>query len=68
MVMVARPEMIDPQKFGVTVARNTGLTGDVPAFALSLRRASRRAVTIRRAGTVHRESVRVGPTRGEPSR
>jgi hypothetical protein len=27
--MVARPDMIDPQKFGVTVARNAGLTGEV---------------------------------------
>ncbi len=26
---VARPEMIDPQKFGVTVAYNRGLIGDV---------------------------------------
>ncbi len=29
VVLVARPEMIDPQKFGVTVAGNAGLTGDV---------------------------------------
>jgi len=27
--MVARPEMIDPHKFGVTVAANAGLTGNV---------------------------------------
>jgi hypothetical protein len=26
---VARPEMIDPQKFGVTVARNSGLICDI---------------------------------------
>jgi hypothetical protein len=29
LAMVARPEMIDPQKFGVTVAANAGLIGDV---------------------------------------
>ena len=29
VVMVARPEMIDPQKFGVTVAGNAGLTAEV---------------------------------------
>jgi preprotein translocase subunit YajC len=27
--MVARAEMIDPKKFGVTVAANSGLVGDV---------------------------------------
>jgi hypothetical protein len=27
--MVARPEMIDPEKFGVTVGRNNGLVCDV---------------------------------------
>ncbi len=29
IAMVARPEMIDPQKFGVTVGVNLGLTSDV---------------------------------------
>lgn len=29
VAMVARPEMIDPDKFGVTVAANRGLVGDV---------------------------------------
>jgi hypothetical protein len=29
IAMVARPEMIDPQKFGVTVAANSGLVSDV---------------------------------------
>ena len=29
IAMVARPEMIDPEKFGVTVAQNAGLSGDV---------------------------------------
>jgi hypothetical protein len=29
VAMVARPEMIDPHKFGVTVARNYGLLGDI---------------------------------------
>lgn len=29
IVLVARPEMIDPEKFGVTVGRNAGLTCDV---------------------------------------
>ena len=29
IAVVARPEMIDPQKFGVTVAANHGLTADV---------------------------------------
>jgi hypothetical protein len=29
VVMVARPEMIDPEKFGVTVARNAGLVANV---------------------------------------
>jgi len=29
VAVVARPEMIDPHKFGVTVARNSGLMGDV---------------------------------------
>jgi hypothetical protein len=29
IAMVARPEMIDPEKFGVTVAANAGLIGDV---------------------------------------
>ena len=29
LAMVARPEMIDPQKFGVTVAANIGLNADV---------------------------------------
>ena len=29
VVLVARPEMIDPQKFGVTVAANAGLTSEV---------------------------------------
>ena len=29
IAMVARPEMIDPQKFGVTVAANNGLIADV---------------------------------------
>ena len=27
--LVARPEMIDPQKFGVTVAANSGLIADI---------------------------------------
>ena len=29
VAMVARPEMIDPQKFGVTVASNIGMVADV---------------------------------------
>ncbi len=29
IALVARPDFIDPQKFGVTVARNLGLTCDV---------------------------------------
>ena len=29
LAVVARPEMIDPQKFGVTVAANSGLTADI---------------------------------------
>jgi hypothetical protein len=29
IALVARPEMIDPQKFGVTVANSAGLTTDV---------------------------------------
>ena len=29
IAVVARPEMIDPQRFGVTVAANSGLVGDV---------------------------------------
>ena len=29
VALVARPEMIDREKFGVTVARNRGLIGDV---------------------------------------
>lgn len=29
VAMVARPEMIDPRKFGVTVAANHGLIADV---------------------------------------
>ena len=29
LAIVARPEMIDPDKFGVTVAVNNGLNGDV---------------------------------------
>jgi hypothetical protein len=29
MAMVARPEMIDPQKFGVTVAGNRGLVSNI---------------------------------------
>jgi len=29
VAMVARPEMIDPEKFGVTVAANHGLCGDI---------------------------------------
>ena len=29
MALVARPEMIDPQKFGVAVAKSAGLQGDV---------------------------------------
>src|SRR6266550_7839133 len=29
VAMVARPEMIDPQKFGVTVAANHGLRSDI---------------------------------------
>jgi len=29
VAMVARPEMIDPEKFGITVARNAGLTAEV---------------------------------------
>jgi hypothetical protein len=29
LAMVARPEMIDPQKFGVTVARNRGLISNI---------------------------------------
>jgi hypothetical protein len=29
LAMVARPEMVDPQKFGVTVAANRGLVADV---------------------------------------
>ena len=29
VAVVARPEMIDPHKFGVTVARNRGLIADV---------------------------------------
>ena len=29
VAMVARPEMIDPQKFGVTVAVNAGLSSDI---------------------------------------
>jgi hypothetical protein len=29
LVMVARPEMIDPQKFGVTVAANRGLWSNI---------------------------------------
>jgi len=29
IAMVARPEMIDPEKFGVTVGRNAGLVCDV---------------------------------------
>ena len=29
VVMVARPELIDPEKFGITVARNAGLRADV---------------------------------------
>jgi len=29
VALVARPEMIDPEKFGVTVATNSGLVGDV---------------------------------------
>jgi hypothetical protein len=29
IAMVARPELIDPQKFGVTVGANIGLTSDV---------------------------------------
>jgi hypothetical protein len=29
IAMVARPELIDPEKFGVTVAANAGLIGDV---------------------------------------
>jgi hypothetical protein len=29
VALVARPEMIDPQKFGVTVANSAGLTTDV---------------------------------------
>ena len=28
-VMVARPEMIDPEKFGITVARNAGFIADI---------------------------------------
>jgi hypothetical protein len=31
VAMVARPEMIDPEKFGITVARNAGLTAEVYA-------------------------------------
>jgi hypothetical protein len=29
LALVARPEMIDPEKFGVTVAGNAGLTAEV---------------------------------------
>lgn len=29
IAFVARPELIDPQKFGITVARNRGLQADV---------------------------------------
>ena len=29
LVMVARPEMIDPQRFGVTVAANRGLVSNI---------------------------------------
>jgi len=29
VAMVARPEMIDPEKFGVTVAANAGLIADI---------------------------------------
>lgn len=29
LAMVARPEMIDPKKFGVTVARNRGLISNI---------------------------------------
>jgi len=29
VVLVAKPELIDPQRFGVTVARNRGLFGNV---------------------------------------
>ena len=29
VVMVIRPEMIDPEKFGMTVARNAGMMADV---------------------------------------
>ncbi len=29
VALVAQPEMIDPRKFGVTVAANSGLIGDV---------------------------------------
>jgi hypothetical protein len=29
LAMVARPELIDPEKFGVTVARNAGLKAEV---------------------------------------
>jgi hypothetical protein len=27
--LVVRPEMIDPEKFGITVARNAGMNADV---------------------------------------
>ncbi len=33
LVVVARPELIDPSRFGVTVARNRGLTANVFASA-----------------------------------
>jgi hypothetical protein len=29
VALVVRPEMIDPEKFGMTVARNAGMTADV---------------------------------------
>ena len=32
VAVVAKPEMIDPQKFGVTVARNRGMVTDVFIF------------------------------------
>ncbi len=48
LAMVVRPEMIDPEKFGVTVGANRGLIGDVfvseaeaVAWLDSLRKANR---------------------------
>jgi hypothetical protein len=52
LAIIARPEMIDPEKFGVLVARNRGTTANIfeseaqaAAWLYSKRQASKRSIT-----------------------